>query len=126
MVVKRSALSAAVIAAGLGAAIWALSISITGKEEPWDADWPFYSLALLVGGAISGALVPRHLGMHYLGVVLGQLAYQLAFLKLGPLFIVGFAFLIAYSFIFVAGVAIGRLFRKVPPDEPSTASPGDP
>ena len=118
---KRSAWLASVIAAGLGAAIWALSMPITGKDEPWDADWPFYGLALAAAGGISGALVPRHLEMHYLGAVIGQLAYQLAFLKLGPLFPLGFLFLIGYSFIFVGGASIGRLFGKHPPDGPAAA-----
>jgi hypothetical protein len=46
------------------------------------------------------------------GAVLGQAAYELAFVKLGPLFILGLAFLAGYSIIFVVAAAIVALLRK--------------
>ena len=54
----------------------------------------------------------EHLWAHYVGAVLGQAAYELAFVKLGPLFILGLAFLAGYSIIFVVAAAIVALLRK--------------
>jgi hypothetical protein len=110
--VKRRALLAIIVSAVLTAAVWALSIPITGRNEPSDADSPYYFVALAIAGAVSGAAVPKHLWPHYVGAVLGQAAYELAFLKLGPLFIVGLAFLAGYSIIFVVAAAIVALLRK--------------
>jgi hypothetical protein len=115
--VKRRVVLALVVASGLSAAIWALSIPITGKSEPWDAESPYYFVALAVAGVVSGAVVPKPLWAHYLGAVLGQAAYELAFLKLGPLFVVGLVFLAAYSLIFLAAAAIVASLRKDPPSE---------
>ena len=98
---SRAAL-AALVSAALSATIWALSVPLTGKAEPWDAEWPYYFVALAVAGGVSGAAVRRHLWAHYLGAVLGQVAYELAFLKLGPLFMLGLVFLAGYSLIFLA------------------------
>ena len=69
-------------------------------------------MALAVAGAISGAVVPKHLWAHYVGAVLGQAAYELAFLKLGPLFILGLVFLAGYNIIFVVAAAIVVSLRK--------------
>jgi len=121
--VKRRVVLALVVASGLSAAIWALSIPITGKSEPWDAESPYYFVALAVAGVVSGAVVPKPLWAHYLGAVLGQAAYELAFLKLGPLFVVGLVFLAAYSLIFLAAAAIVASLRKDPPSE-ATERPG--
>lgn len=88
---------------------------LTGKMEPWDAESPYYFVALAVAGAVSGAIVPRHLWAHYLGAVLGQTAYELAFLKLGPLFPLGLVFLAGYSLIFLASAALVASFRKTRP-----------
>ena len=107
----RSAL-AVIVSAVLSAAVWALSIPMTGRNEPSDADSPYYFVALAVAGAVSGAVVPKHLWAHYVGAVLGQAAYELAFLKLGPLFILGLVFLAGYSVIFVVSAAIVASFRK--------------
>ena len=103
------------VAAGLSAAIWALSVPLTGKPEPWDAEWPYYFVALAVAGGVSGAVVRRHLWAHYVGAVLGQVAYELAFLKLGPLFAVGLVFLGGYSLIFLASAALVASFKRDPP-----------
>jgi hypothetical protein len=101
-----------IVSAALAAVVWALSAPLTGKSEPWDAEWPYYFIALAIAGAISGAVIPKHLGAHYIGAVLGQTAYGLVFLKLGPLFVLGLAFLAGYSFIFLATAAIVVSFRK--------------
>jgi len=110
--VKSRAVVAIVVSAALSAAVWALSVPITGQNEPWDAETPYYWVALGVAGAMSGALVPKHLWAHYVGAILGQAAYELAFFKLGPLFILGLAFLAGYSIIFVVAAAIVASLRK--------------
>lgn len=109
---KNRAISALISSAALAAVVWALSVPITGKSEPWDAEWPYYLIALAIAGAISGAVIPKHLGAHYLGALAGQAAYELVFLKLGPLFVLGLAFLAGYSVIFLAAAAIVASFRK--------------
>jgi hypothetical protein len=108
---KRSALLAFLMASATSAAIWALSPSLTGHPEPWDAEGLFYFAALIVAGAIAGGLAPRALWAHYLGAVFGQLAYELIFLKPGPLFLVGAVFLLGYAFLFLLGAALGAQIR---------------
>lgn len=105
-------ISAVVVSAALSAAIWALSATVTGQDEPWDAETPYYFIALMIAGALSGALIPKHLWAHYVGAVLGQAAYEVAFLKLGPLFILGLVFLAGFSIIFVVAAAVGGSLRR--------------
>jgi hypothetical protein len=88
---------------------------LTGKTEPWDAESPYYLVALAVAGGVSGAVVRRHLWAHYVGAVLGQVAYELAFLKFGPLFMLGLVFLAGYSLIFLASAALVASFKRDPP-----------
>jgi hypothetical protein len=59
-------------ALGWGFALWALSPLIAGTREPWDASWPFYSLAMLLGGLAGGWWLPRRWLSAYLGLWLGQ------------------------------------------------------
>lgn len=101
-----------VVSASVAAAVWALSVPVTGKVEPWDADSPYYVVALATAGAISGAALPKHIWAHYVGAVLGQAAYELIFLRVGPLFVLGLGFLAAYSVIFVAVAAIVAYLRR--------------
>ena len=109
---KRHALVAILVAAGLSALVWALSVPFTGHREPWDAEGPYYLVALAVLGATSGALVPRPLWGHYVGAVAGQAGYQLLFLNIGPLFILGLLFLLGYSAVFAGAAAIAAQFRR--------------
>lgn len=110
---KGPAVLAIVVAAGLSAAVWALSIPITGKSEPWDAEPPlYYVVALTIAGVVGSVLVPKHPWAHYVGAIVGQAAYELAFLKLGPLFVFGLPFLAIYSLISFAAAAIVISFRK--------------
>jgi len=92
----------AAVASGL---IWVLSPLLTGHAEPWDADGPYYIVTLSVAGAVSGALVPRSLWAHYMGAVVGQLGYELLFLHVGPLFVLGIVFLLGFSAIFLTAAA---------------------
>src|SRR6266545_4387384 len=89
---KPSAIPAFLVALLASALVWGLSPLITGHLEPWDADGLYYVGALTVTGIVTGGLFPRPLWAHYLGSVVGQLTYELIFLKLGPLFLLGFVF----------------------------------
>ncbi|HET8578421.1 MAG TPA: hypothetical protein VFO18_15105 [Methylomirabilota bacterium] len=107
---------AAVLAIGLGAAIWAASPVVTGRKEPWDAAGPYYLLALLVSGFLVG-FATRGSGSSafvttFVGLFLGQLLYMLAFLRIGPLIVIGLGFLGVYSGLgalaAVGGSRVGR------------------
>jgi hypothetical protein len=95
----------------MAASVWALSVPFTGTAEPWDAEGIYYFLALAIAGGLSGAIIPKHLLAHYIGAVIGQAAYELAFLKIGALFVLGLAFLMGYSIIFLGAAAIVASFR---------------
>jgi hypothetical protein len=45
------------------------------------------------------------------GAVAGQLAYELVFIELDPLMLVGAVFLLAYSTVFFGGAALGSMAR---------------
>ena len=96
-----------------GAMVWALSPSLSGQVEPWDAKGLYYSAALLIVGLTVGLARPKHVWSHYAGIVLGQLTYMLYFLPSDPLILVGVAFVAAYSIIALAGAASGAWFRHV-------------
>jgi len=49
---------------------------------------------------------------HYLGSVVGQLTYELIFLKIGPLVLVGIVFLLGYSVVFLLAAAIAGRVRS--------------
>lgn len=109
------ALTVSAIASAL---IWVLSPFLVGHREPWDADGYFYVLALIVSGLIAGLLAPRPLWAHYVGALVGQLGYELLFLRIGPLFVLGAAFLLGYSLIFVVAAALAAHVRA-PTQAPS-------
>jgi hypothetical protein len=110
--VKSRSILAFLLSSALAAAVWGLSTFLTGKDEPWDAEGAYYVVALGIAGAIAGAAVPGHLFAHYIGAFSGQVAYELVFLKIGPLFVLGLAFLAAYCIIFVVAVAVTASFRR--------------
>lgn len=100
------------VSAAAGALVWALAPWLTGHQEPWDADGLFYIGALVVAGSAAGAITPRPLWGHYLGALIGQLGYELIFLRIGPLFFLGAAFLLGYSVIFLAAAAVAGSIRR--------------
>ncbi len=108
----RRAAIAFILAAILSAAIWASSPLVTGHREPWDADNFVYLGSLCAAGVISGCSIPKPLWAHYLGSVVGQMTYELIFLPLGPLFVLGVGFLLGYSLLFLVGALIGSLLRR--------------
>lgn len=110
--VKIHKFLAFLVSAGLTASIWAISPSVTGHSEPWDADSLFYFAALAVTGLLSGMLIPKSPMLHYFGSVTGQIVYEIFFLDIGPLFLLGIMFLLAYSLIFLAGMLLGNYIRQ--------------
>jgi len=103
---KARAWSTISVSGVASALVWALSPWLTGHREPWDADGLFYVLALVVAGSLSGLLAPKPLWAHYVGAVVGQLGYELLFLRIGPLFVLGAVFLLGYCIIFVVAAAV--------------------
>ena len=101
-----------VVSATAGALVWALSPWLTGHVEPWDADGLYYLGALIVVGSVAGAITPRPLWALYIGALIGQLGYELIFLRLGPLFFLGAAFLLGYAVIFLAAAALAGSIRR--------------
>jgi hypothetical protein len=101
-----------IVSAVAGAAVWALSPVAVGYREPWDAPGYYYVVALLVAGSVAGMISPRPYWAHYLGAFIGQLGYEVLFLKVGPLFVLGAGFLLAYSLVFLAGAAVSAPFRR--------------
>jgi len=111
-VMRRQTTRAVALAAMISAVIWASSAWITGHQEPWDAEGLFYVTSLALCGVISGALIPRPLWAHYVGSVLGQVLYQLIFLPIGPLFVLGLGFLLGYALLFLLGALVGSRVRR--------------
>jgi hypothetical protein len=109
--VKPRAWLAVSVSTATAASVWALSPLLTGHREPWDTDGLSYVVALAVAGFVAGALVPRSLWAHYLGALVGQLGYAVLFLPLGPFYILGAAFLLGYSLIFLAAAALAAFAR---------------
>jgi hypothetical protein len=91
--------------------VWALSPLLTGHREPWDTDGINYVVALAVAGFVAASIVPRPLWAHYLGALVGQLGYALLFLPAGPFTVLGAAFLLGYSLIFLAAAALAAFAR---------------
>ncbi len=108
---KHRAAVTFVVAAVLGATIWFLSPWVTGHEEPWDVDGIFYFGALIIAGLIAGAISPKPFWAHYFGSFIGQLSYELLFLKAGPLVVIGVGFLLAYCLLFVAAAFAAARIR---------------
>ena len=109
---KARAWTTVLVSAAAGALAWALSPWLAGHVEPWDADGLFYVCALVVAGSVAGAITPRPLWALYLGALIGQLGYELIFLRLGLLFFLGAAFLFGYTAIFLAAAALVGFVRK--------------
>ncbi len=101
-----------ILSAVAGAAIWALSPMLTGHAEPWDANGLYYPAMLFVAGIVLGAIGPRAIWAHAVGIVLGQFLYMLIFLPLSPLMLLGIVFLLVYSLLTLGGAGLGSAFRK--------------
>jgi len=101
----------AIVSLAVGAAIWALSPWLTGCAEPWDANTAYYPLSLFGAGVLLGLALPGNLSFHYLGAYLGQLAFMLIFLPVGPLIGLGLIFLAGYTLVLLLAVWLASAFR---------------
>ena len=99
-----------IIAAALAASVWLFSSQFTGHPEPWDGNFGYYIGGLLLSGLISALINPLPAWGHYVGIVVGQVAYMILngpgeFLALGIIFVA------VYSLIAFVGVALAFAIR---------------
>lgn len=101
----------------LGAAIWVLSASLTGRHEPWDASGMYYPGALVAAGLVGGVLVPGHWGEVAVGVFTGQalvlLGRVLSDPGTGGLWPLGLVVLALYSLLALVGALLGSALRRL-------------
>ena len=104
------------IGLALGAAIWVLSASVTGRHEPWDASGLYYPTALLLAGFVGGLLVPGHWVEVAVGVYVGQalvlLGRVMSDVGSGGLWPLGLVILALYSLIALSGALLGSALRR--------------
>jgi hypothetical protein len=84
---------------------------MTGHKEPWDDVGHFYPLGLLVAGVLSGLVSPRIRWAYYVGSILGQLIFVLAFLATGPLIAVGVLTMCIYAVVFLLAALLASDLR---------------
>jgi hypothetical protein len=119
---RRERARALVGAAVCAFAVWAASPALTGRAEPWDAEWPYYTGASLLLGAALGLALPGRLAFAYLGAWLGQLVALLVLPGHDRAWFLVGAFSTAIgSLVFLAGHAAGSAARRLagrsePPD----------
>ena len=105
------------IGLALGACIWLLSATITGRAEPWDAPGMYYPAALLGAGVLGGFLVPAHWGEVAVGIFTGQalvlLGRALSEPGSGGLWPLGVMLLALYSLLALLGGGIGSGLRRL-------------
>ena len=109
---KTRAWQTLIISASASASIWLLTPVLTSHREPWDADGSFYIVALVIAGAVAGAIAPRPLWAHYVGSFAGQLGYEVLFLHIGPLVVVGAVFLVVYCAVYSVAAALAAVVRR--------------
>ena len=94
-----------------GIEIWALSSSVTGQQEPWDSDGPYYYVSLFFSGAVFGAIRSDRYSRWVIAILIGQLI-ALVFIGMGPLIIIGIGFLAILSMLPLAGAACTATLAK--------------
>jgi len=109
---KHRAGMTVLVSAIASASIWALSPFLIGLREPWDTDGNFYVAALFVAGLVAGTVSPKPLWAHYVGVLIGQICYELTILHVGPLFLLGVVFLLAYGLVYLVAAALAGYVRS--------------
>lgn len=95
----------------MAALIWLFSTRFTGHNEPWDGSSGYYVGGLLMVGVVSALVTPRPLWGHYVGAVLGQVAYM-AFAGGGALILVGLVFAALYSIAALFGAALVLMMKS--------------
>jgi hypothetical protein len=71
-----------VLVAGVlcGAAVWALSIPVTGMREPFDSPGVYYPIAMLAAGALAALPAPRFWWLAVIAIFLGERLYAFVML----------------------------------------------
>ncbi len=66
-----------VLLAGIacGAVVWALSVPITGRLEPFDSPGPYYIVAMLISGILAALPAPRYWWAAVIGIFMGERIY---------------------------------------------------
>ncbi len=104
------------IGLALGAGIWVLSLSITGRPTPWEATGLYYPGALLAAGLMGGVLVPGHWGEVAAGIFTGQalvlLGRTMSEPGSGGAWTAGMLFLALYSLLALVGALLGSALRR--------------
>lgn len=100
------------LAALAAALIWALSPVLTHRVEPWDAGGLYYHGGLVLAGFGASLIRATPLWAHYTGAITGQIAYELIFLRIGSLVILGALLLFYYCLYFLAGAWLGGYLRR--------------
>ena len=94
--------------------IWALSPTLIGYAEPWDSDWPVYSLAAVGTGAVLGLAFPWRVASTYLGAWFGQLVALAVLPGLDrSWFLLGVFSTAVGSLLFAGGALVGSALRKL-------------
>ncbi len=99
-----------IIAAVLAAMVWLLSTYFTGHPEPWDGSLSYYLGGLFLAGFISALASPLPAWGHYVGVVVGQIAYMILS-GAGEFIALGAIFSAFYSLVAFFGVALAFAVR---------------
>ena len=63
-----------------GAAVWALSIALTGMREPFDANTFYYPAAMFLSGIVAASFSPRHWWLAVIGIFAGERLYSFVML----------------------------------------------
>jgi hypothetical protein len=105
------------IGLALGAAIWVLSASATGRQQPWDVGGISYPAALALAGLAGGLLVPGHWAEVAIGIFTGQALVLLGRVMSDPgsggLWPLGIVVLAMYSLIALVGALLGSALRRL-------------
>jgi hypothetical protein len=109
---KTSSWFTLIVSVLISATIWFLTPLLTHHREPWDADGSFYLVAILLAGTVAGTIAPKPLWAHYAGSFIGQLAYELLFLRIGPLVIVGAFFLLGFCALYSVAAGLAGLIHR--------------
>ncbi|MBX2885838.1 MAG: hypothetical protein KTR32_38130 [Granulosicoccus sp.] len=110
---KREFAASIVTSATLGALLWCFWPFVERMPEPWAGDSPHYYLSLATAGLVTGFLFPRQPWAVLIGVVMGQIAYELAYIHVGPTLLRDVLFSIGLGILAVAAAFTGAGLRHI-------------